>query len=173
MDSQPRSEFGNETDPDYARPQFIPRLRKIMDQNGFQLVRTDYARPQFIPRLRKIMDQNGFELARTENNIYTFYHPLYEQTIRYETNAVFPEALNEEHRSCETLVLCGYELTNTPPHFIESYSHIITDSRTVYEEYEKQLFLTKSVSTLMYDPEWSYWKTLDHTPPMIQRYVKI
>ena len=148
MDSQPRSEFGNKVDPGYARPIFIPSLLQTMDQNGF-------------------------ELQSMHNDIYTFYHPLYEQTIRYETNAVFPEDLYEQHFSCDTLVLCGYELTNPPSDFITWYAHIITDSRTVHDESEEQLLLSKSVSTLMYDPTWSYWETEHYTPPMIQRYVTI
>ena len=148
MDSQPRSEFGDNI------------------QEGL-------SRPRFIPTLITVMHQNGFELQTTEEDIFTFYHPIHEQTIRYETNAVFPYALQSYHRACDTLVLCGYELTNPPPDFITSYSHIITDSTTVHDEGEEKILLSKHVSTMVYNKNWAYWDPANLTTRKIQRYVKI
>ena len=146
MDSQPRSEFGNNI------------------QDGF-------SRPRFIPTLITVMHQNGFKLQTTEEDVFTFYHPIHEQTIRYETNSVFPEALQSHHRACDTLVLCGYELTNPPPDFITSYSHIITDSITCHDEEEEQILLSKCVSTMIYNKKWHYWKPANLTTRKIQQHV--
>ena len=148
MDSQPRSEFGN---------------------NFYK----GFSRPRFIPTLITVMNQNGFELRTTEEDIFTFYHPIHEQTIRYETNAVFPEALNRNHRKCDTLVLSGYELTNPPRNFIASYSHIITDSNTCHDEADEKILLPKNVSTMVYNKNWAYWDPANLTTRKIQRYVKI
>ena len=148
MDSQPRSEFGNK-------------------------IENVYARPRFIPKLITVMNKNGFDLHTMQDNVYTFYHSDHDQTIHYETNAVFPEALQSRHRDCDTLVLCGYELDHPPPDFIASYSHIITDSRSVYDEEDKQILFYKHVSTMLYDPTWKYWEPSQRTTPKIQRYVTI
>ena len=147
MDSQPRSEFGN----DFYK--------------GF-------SRPRFIPTLITVMHQNGFELQTTEEDVFTFYNPIHEQTIRYETNAVFPQALQSYHRACDTLVLCGYELTNPPPDFITSYSHIITDSNTFHDEEEEKILLPRHVSTMVYNKNWAYWEPANLITRKIQRYVK-
>ena len=64
MDSQPRSEVGN----DFYK--------------GF-------SRPQFIPTLITVMNQNGFELSTTEEDVFTFYHPIHEQTAG-NTKRVLP-----------------------------------------------------------------------------------
>jgi len=143
LDSQPRSENG--------------------DKPGF-------ARPRFIPKLLTVMTQNGFMLQTVEADVLTFYHPEHGQTIRYETNAVFPEALQPRHR-CDTLVLCGYELTRPPPDFLASYAHIITDSKTYYTASEEAVFLTKHVSTILYDTDWDYWEPSCLTPSHIQRHA--
>ena len=146
MDSQPRSEFGNNI------------------QDGF-------SRPRFIPSLITAMHQNGFKLQTTEEHVFTFYNPIHEQTIRYETNAVFPEALQSYHRECDTLVLCGYQFTNPPQDFMASYSHIITNSHTVIDEEEEQILSSKRVSTMIYNERWHYWKPANLTARKIQRYV--
>lgn len=150
MDSKPRSEFG-----------------AIMNKK--------YYKPQFIPDLLTVMNKNGFELQTVEDDIYTFYHPFHKQTIRYETNAVFPYSLQPYHRTCDTLVLIGYRLTNPPPNFISSYSHIITSSTSVYEESVKSLLLSKLVSTIVYDKKnkWEYWKAANLTIRNIKRYVTV
>ena len=148
MDSQPRSEFGD----DY---------------------REGLSRPQFITELITIMNQNGFELRATENDVFTFYHSLYEQTIRYETNSVFPDALKRNHRECDTLVLCGYSLENRPCNFIDSYPNIITNSHTIYDNLDEKIILTKHVFTMMYNKNWKYWEPSNLTTSEIQRYVAI
>lgn len=156
MDSQPQSEFGNNL------------------YEGF-------SRPRFIPKLLTIMNQNGFELQTMEKDVFTFYHPIHEQTITYETNAVFPDALKKCHTKgndgCDTLVLCGYELTNPPKDFISSYEHIITNSITIYDDYDEEIRLSKNVYknvyTMIYDKHWSYWEPENITTSKIQRYVKI
>lgn len=148
MDSQPRSEHGNDL------------------YEGF-------SRPQFIPSLLTIMNQNGFEFQTMEDNIFTFYHPIHEQTIIYETNSVFPTALQMRHRTCNTLVLCGYELTNPPTNFISSYPHIITNSITCYDESDQKILLSKHVSTMLYDKDWKYWEPSNLTTHKIQHYATI
>jgi hypothetical protein len=148
MDSQPRSEFGN---------------------NFYK----GFSRPRFIPTLITVMNQNGFELRTTEADVFTFYHPIHEQTIRYETNSVFPDALKRHHLECDTLVLCGYELTNPPRNFIDYYSHIITNSHTVIDETDEKILLSKDVSTMIYNNNWCYWEPANLTTRKIQRYVTI
>jgi hypothetical protein len=148
MDSQPKSEFGNKIEEGYSRPRFIPKLLTVMNQNGFYL-------------------------QTMENDVYTFYNPMHEQTIRYETNAVFPNALQTHHRLCDTLVLCGYELTNPPEDFITSYSHIITDSKTGHDSPTELILLNKSVFTMVYDKDWVYWNLMNLTTSLINRYVTI
>ena len=147
MDSQPNSEFGNDM------------------YEGFY-------RPRFIPNLLQIMNQNDFEFIKKEKDVYTFYNSKYEQTIIYETNTVFPIALQPYHRACNSLVLGGYELTDPPKDFIDSYPHIITDTKTGHEESGEKLLLTKNVSTMVYNEEWEYWKDENLTTSKIQRYVK-
>ena len=148
MDSQPRSEFGNKMD-------------------------TGFSRPRFIPKLITVMNQNGFTLKTVEEDVYTFYNTEHEQTIRYETNAVFPDALQTRHRICDTLVMCGYELKNPPPNFIASYSHIITDSKTGYSESEEEILLKKNVSTMVYDTNWTYWEPSFLTTYHIQKNSRV
>ena len=147
MDSQPNSEFGNDM------------------YEGFY-------RKQFIPNLLQIMNQNDFEFIKKEKDVYTFHNHTYDQTIIYETNAVFPIALQPYHLACDSLVLCGYELTNPPKDFISSYPHIITDTKTLHEETQETL-LTKNVSTMVYDNDWEYWKDINLTTCNIMRYVNV
>ena len=148
MDSQPNSEFGNNT------------------YEGF-------SRPRFIPELIQIMNQNDFELKLKEKDVYTFYNSTYEQTIRYETNTVFPDALQPYHHKCNSLVLCGYELNEPPKDFIASYPHIITDTKTVQDMTNEKILLSKNVSTMVYDEHWKYWENKNLTTRKIQRYVKV
>jgi hypothetical protein len=148
MDSQPRSEFGND------------------NYEGF-------SRPKFIPKLLKIMDQNEFKLQTIEENIYTFYNSNYDQTIHYETNTVFPDALQKYHRSCDTLVLSRYELTDPPKDFINSYSHIITNSITSHDKSDELIFLSKDISTMVYNENWIYWDATNLTTNKIQNNVRI
>lgn len=148
MDSQPRSEFGNKIEEGLSRPRFIPKLMTVMNQNGFTL-------------------------QTVEDDVYTFYHPEHHQTIRYETNSVFPDALQTRHRTCDTLVMCGYELTNPPSDFITSYSHIITDSKTGYSKSEEAILLTKNVSTMVYDTNWTYWEPSFLTTCHIQKNARV
>jgi hypothetical protein len=64
MDSQPKSEFGSKINSGY--------------------------RQKFFPNLLTIMLQNEFQLKSIEGDTLTFYNSLHEQTIKYETNSVFP-----------------------------------------------------------------------------------
>lgn len=148
MDSQPNSEFGNDM------------------YEGFY-------RPRFIPKLLQIMKQNDFEFIKKKKDVYTFYNQAYDQTIIYETNSVFPLAIQPYHRACNSLVLCGYKLTNPPTDFISSYPHIITDTRTGHSESDEKLLLSKDVSTMVYDEMWEYWKDINRTTSNIMHYVKI
>lgn len=124
MDSQPNSEFGVKVCKEYHRAQFISDLIDVMENDGFQF-------------------QN------VQNNTHTFYNADHSQFIIYETNAVFPEHLKPEYLECDTLVLCGYRLTNPPLQFIDSYSHIITDSKTVHELADEFVLCKKHVSTII------------------------
>jgi hypothetical protein len=147
MDSQPNSEFGDDL------------------YEGF-------SRPQFIPQLIQVMNQNDFEFKLKEKDVYTFYNSTYGQTIRYETNAVFPKALQPYHIECNSLVLCGYELSDPPKDFITSYPHIITDTKTCHEQLLATLDAC-NISTMIYDKHWKYWKDENLTIRKIQRYVKV
>jgi hypothetical protein len=147
MDSQPKSEFGNE-------------------------IGTGY-RTQFIPKILTIMLQNNFELQSVDSDIYTFYNREYEQKIRYETNTVFPEDLRRRHRECDTLVLIGHTLLNPPPNFVTSYEHIITDSMSRSDPDEQSALLFKNVSLLVVDKDYIYWETSECTTENILKYVKI
>jgi hypothetical protein len=64
-------------------------------------------------------------------------------------------------------------LTNPPPNFIDSYSHIITDSITAHDEEYEKILLPKHVSTMVYNKNWAYWESANITTRKIQRYVKI
>jgi hypothetical protein len=122
MDSQPNSEFGS---------------------------KLEYYRPAFISNLIDIMETNGFQFQDVRNNTLVFYNAEHSQFIVYETNAIFPEHLKPEYLKCDTLVLCGYKLTNPPLNFIDSYFHIITDSNTVHELVDESVLFTKNVSTII------------------------
>jgi hypothetical protein len=124
MDSQPNSEFGS-------------KLCK------------EYYRPDFISQLIDVMENAGFRFQDVQNNTHVFYNAEYSQLIVYETNAIFPDHLKPEYLTCDTLVLCGYKLTNPPLNFIGSYSHIITDSNTVHELVDESVLFTKNVSTII------------------------
>ena len=147
MDSQPNSEFGNKIEEGFSRPHFIPKLLTVMNQNDFKLL-------------------------TVQDDVYTFYNSEHNQTICYETNRVFPTALRPYHFTY-TLVLCGYMLTNPPPNFIASYSHIITDSKTGHSTIDENILSTKQVHTMIYDEKWEYWIPSNHTIHKIQSYVKI
>jgi hypothetical protein len=127
MDSQPNSEFGEGL---YKRT--------------------------FIPTLLTIMLQNEFELKAINGNTYTFYNREHDQTINYETNTLFPEDLKPKHRECQTLVLIGYPLKNTPSDFVYSYDSIITDSLSRPDPAEQSLLLFKNVYFLWIDDTFMY-----------------
>ena len=147
MDSQPKSDFGNELGTGY--------------------------RTNFISRMLTIMIQNEFELQSVETDIYTFYNRDHDQKIIYETNSVFPEDLRYRHRECDTLVLIGYSLTNPPNDFVSSYSHIITDSISRTDPNEQSMLLFKNVSLLVVDKDFIYWETTECTSSNILKYVKV
>jgi len=127
MDSQPNSEFGE-----------------------------GVYKTRFIPTLLTIMLQNEFELKAINGDTYTFYNREHDQTINYETNTLFPDDLKSKHRECQTLVLIGYPLKNTPSDLVSSYSHIITDSLSRPDPAEESLLLFKNVSLLWIDYQFMY-----------------
>ena len=147
MDSQPKSEFGNKINFEY--------------------------RQKFFPKLLTIMLQNEFELKSIEGDILTFYNRSHGQTIRYETNSIFPEDLRQRHRDCDTLVLIGYTLTEPPPNFISSYEHIIIDSMDRADPAEQSILLFKNVSVLIVDKDFMYWEPSEYTTNNILKYVDI
>jgi hypothetical protein len=147
MDSQPNSEFGNQMGLGY--------------------------RTKFIPKMLSIMIQNGFELQSVDGDTYTFFNPVYDQKIIYETNTVFPEDLRYRHRECDTLVLIGYSLTNPPTDFVSSYAHIITDSMSRSDPSEQSLLLFKNVSLLMIDNDFLYLEPTECTSSNILKYVNV
>ena len=147
MDSQPKSEFGNE-------------------------IATGY-RTKFIPKMLTIMIQNGFQLQSVQSDIYTFYNQQYDQKITYETNTVFPEDLRYRHRECDTLVLIGYSLINPPLNFVSSYKHIITDSLSRSDPTEQSTLLFKNISLIVMDKEYIYWEEDECTTENILKYVKV
>ena len=110
----------------------------------------------FIPTLLTIMLQNEFELKAINGDTYTFYNLEHDQTINYETNTLFPDDLKEKHRECQTLVLIGYPLKNTPSHFVSSYDTIITDSLSRPDPAEQSLLLFKNVYFLWVDDTFMY-----------------
>lgn len=146
MDSQPRSEFGDD------------------DYSGFY-------RPKFLGSLFSNMKMNNYMHIATEQDMYTFYNSEHEQTIYYNTNSVFPKDLNSKQLECDALILCGYELTNPPENFVASYPNIITDSHTSEEVLEG---ITNDIYTMVYNPEWEdYWKDEIHTTETIQKNIHI
>lgn len=145
MDSQPKSEFGNKINSGY--------------------------RQKFFPNLLTIMLQNEFDLKGIEGDTLTFYNSLHEQTIKYETNSVFPEDLRQRHRDCDTLVLVGYSLTNPPPNFISSYKNIIIDSINRPDPDEQSILLFKNVFLLIVDKNFIYGDLTEYTTKNIIKYV--
>ena len=133
MDSQPRSEFGDNL------------------YEGFE-------RPKFIEQLKQIMEQNGFLLSIIDSDTYVFYNSEYSQLVQYETNSVFPSSLQQRHYECDTIVLCGFDLGDCKKDFINKYSNIITNNISYHDLTDEYLLLTKQVSTMIIDKEWEYWK---------------
>ena len=133
MDSQPRSEFGDNL------------------YEGFE-------RPKFIEQLKKIMEQNDFLLTIIDGDTYVFYNLEYSQLVKYETNSVFPISLKSRHYECDTIVLCGFDLGECKKDFINKYSNIITNNITYHDETDECLLLTKQVSSMIIDKEWEYWE---------------
>jgi len=148
MDSQPRSEFGH-------------------------ICSNRVERPYFIRKLYTIMKQNNFHTISVTENVHSFYNSEHDQTIHYETNSVFPDALQARHRVCDTLVSCGYKMTGKPDNFIASFSSIITNTRTNHEIDDETILLGKKVDTIVFDPEWEYWEEHEQFTPIIQRYTSI
>ena len=148
MDSQPRSEFGNDC------------------RDGFE-------RPQFIAELMQTMAQNGYRYLSMDSDVYTFYHPIHRQTIFYETNTVFPYALGQRHLECETLVMCGFSMTDMPPDFLSSFLHIITSSITLLETEERHLLASKRVSTMVIDTAWEYYLISNHVTTEITSHITV
>ena len=147
MDSQPKSEFGNNLGVGY--------------------------RTNFISKMLKIMIQNGFELYDVKEDIYIFYNKHHDQKITYETNSVFPDDLRCRPRKCDTLVLRGYSLTSPPPNFVSSYENIITDSMSRSDPEEQSILLFKNVSVLSVDIKFMYWEIAEYTISNILKYVGI
>lgn len=148
MDSQPGSEFGD------------------IKFNGCE-------RSKFIEQLKQIMVQNEFTQKNIDSNTYTFYNSEYKQTIRYETNSVFPHFLKQQHYDCDTLVLCGFSMDDKPLGFINKYSHIITNNITCHDLEDEELLLSKKVSTMIINKEWEYWETKNQLSHIIHEYVNI
>jgi hypothetical protein len=148
MDSQPNSEFGD---------QIFPGLE----------------RPRFLTQLKQIMSQNDFELQVIDGDDYIFYNKEYDQTIYYETNSVFPRDLEQRHYDCDYAVLCGFDMGDKTIDFINRFQNIITNNITCFELNEKQLLLSKNVSTLIIDTEWDYWEQDNQISHLIEQHVKI
>jgi hypothetical protein len=148
MDSQPRSEFGDNF------------------YEGFE-------RPKFIKQLIQVMAQNEFDLNSIEDNIYTFYNSEHEQTVKYETNSVFPSYVQQRHYDCETIVLCGFDLEEQTINFINKFSHIIVNNISYHSLEEEQLLLTKQVTTIIIDEKWEYWEPKNQLLDNIHKHVVI
>ena len=113
---------------------------------------------EFIDELKSVMEKNGFTFMDQEGDVYLFSSETHHQTIVYETNAIFPTCLHKHHLDCDTLVLCGYQLNNPPPSFLEHYPYIITNSKTVHDvDIDVELsHPLKTVYTIMYDAKERY-----------------
>ena len=133
LDSQPRSEFGDNF------------------YEGFE-------RPKFIEKIKKIMEQNEFKLLIIDGDTYVFYNHEYKQLIQYETNSVFPNSLQPRHYECDTVVLCGFDIGECKNDFVNKYSNIITNNITYHDLMDEHLFSTKKVSTMIINKEWEYWE---------------
>jgi len=129
--------------------------------------------PDFINQMKQVMAQNGYDLQSIQENVYTFYHPEHGQTIHYETNSVFPDACQDRHYVCDTLVCCGFDMGKHAIEFITRFPHIITDNQTVFEPYEETILLTKDVYTMVMAKNWEYWNREKKTTSQIQCHIHI
>lgn len=127
--------------------------------------------PQFLAQLDTIMSQCAFKLLSADCCVRRYYSESTDQTIHYETNTRFPEAWDPQKHSNNignnTLVLCGFDIyddgrRDVPLGFFSFYSHIITNSETIWEAPT-----TTSVSSIQYPRADDYWKTEHKTKERI------
>ena len=121
VDCQPKSEFGVNYDPGFARPNFLPNLHKAMTEIGMKLINT-------IENI--IIYSNG------------------DQTVNYYTNTSIPEH-NDKIKSLEydTLIVAGhhphYSFLNDNDHKLK----FIGFEGTVYSKEEQETLLSRSYVT--------------------------
>ena len=98
IDCQPFSEFGIKRSKEWRDGQWTGKF-----DNGF-------SRPNFIPRLDKVMTENNMKLAKVENNIRTYTNG--NQTLHYYTNTSMPEHYEDiidEIKDFNVLIVAGHD----------------------------------------------------------------
>lgn len=147
MDSQPMSEFGSLIFPGCERPFFIDRLKKIMGQIGMEcMIHTDH--------------------------FLFFLHPTTKCKVTYYINASFPEALKYCYLPCTVLVACGYNMEHRPSHFMERWSHIITNNKTFTDEWLPE-WKHAHVSTIVWDEVEDEFLLENRTREFISQHTRI
>ena len=157
-DSQPRSEFGNETYIGYSRPNFLSNLYQAAEQTNF--------RPD-VPFCKKGWDHY------VPHRVLTFSNDQTQQTVTYYTNNVFPEELPAI--TYATVVLIGFDSYDMwPPTLLDGVDRVILSSKCVEmnEEIRRMAPYISRFDTILMG-NWPYWEHAQHTDAAIRRHCRV
>jgi hypothetical protein len=183
IDSQPFSEFGTHTY--HVEGENHISTHDVLKKDRFDNL---FSRPNFLPSLEKVMNQNNFQQS-TSTPDYILYHNLTtKQTIKYYYSCSFPEYLDNDLicdiKSCNTLIVCGHHPNKVILNYVQSPTYLIGSARTVYktnpteDDYANSLLkpilensnLISRYFLIKHLEEYEWWESDTLVPSVITKY---
>ena len=184
IDSQPFSEFGTHTY--HIEGENHISTHDVLKKDRFENL---FSRPQFMPSLEKVMNQNNFHQSESTSDFILYKNQITNQTIKYYYSCSFPEYLDNdiihEIKSCNTIIVCGHHPNKVVLDLIQSPTYLIGNNRTHYgydldeDDSEKNLIklildnpsLINKYYSIKLIEDYEYWDSDTLIPSVINKYT--
>jgi hypothetical protein len=183
IDSQPFSEFGTHTY--HVEGENHISIHDVLKKDRFDNL---FSRPNFLPSLEKVMNQNNFQQSTSTPDFILYHNLKTKQTIKYYYSCSFPEYLDsniiQDIKGCNTIIVCGHHPNKVILNYLQSPTYLIGNSRTVYktspdeDDYKNSLIksilensnLISRYFLIKHLEDYEWWESDTLIPSVITKY---